>query len=109
MQDAINNTRFDLDLERELDMIFGPPMKIRAWKPSKSYNKGNIMRRAHAIRKDKNVSMAIALRRAWALEKAEMIESDMFLIKMSDFPSCEERGQLGQYGNEARVLREQVA
>lgn len=41
----------------------------------KKYNKKNIMKNAWCIRKTKNVSMSIALKAAWALEKA-MVEAD---------------------------------
>ena len=41
----------------------------------KKYNKANIMKNAWRIRKTENISMSVALKAAWALEKA-MVEAE---------------------------------
>lgn len=51
----------------------------------KKYNPSNIMKNAWAIRLEKNISMSVALKQAWNMEKRYAKETEIFkLVKDSD-------------------------
>lgn len=72
------------------------------------YNKSEIMKRAHELRKTSQYSLSVSLKKAWLEAKINKIEGKLFMYDMIDRQSRSEREEVARLARQLNTLRKEL-